>query len=78
MRSMNEDNWALAPGASEKRLSWEEDDSFEGVVFRAVVGDDEWFVRVNDFPDEPAFTLFFGEEMKLHFNNWPAPWTRPW
>jgi len=34
-------------------------------------------IRLNDFPDEPLYTLFIDGEMALHLEDWPPPWIRP-
>jgi len=37
----------------------------------------EWTIRLNDFPDEPAYTLMIDIEEIIHFDDWPDFWDRP-
>ncbi len=39
-------------------------------------GQDDWAVRVNDFPDEPLYTLLINGKEVETFDNWPAAWTK--
>lgn len=51
------------------------------VVFRKVDGPHIWCVAtvdgsiwkvvLNDFPDEPLYTIYVGEKPIMSFNNWP-------
>jgi len=34
----------------------------------------QWRVRINDFPDEPAFTLLVDGGEVIHFDEWPKIW----
>lgn len=46
--------------------------------YRAEVDGDEWTVRVNDWPDEPAvYTLFVNGREAFGFDGWPDTWSRP-
>ena len=46
------------------------------VPYRAAVGTAQWQVRVNDFPDEPMYTLLIDGSDSGSFDDWPASWTR--
>jgi uncharacterized protein YjaG (DUF416 family) len=35
-----------------------------------------WRVRVNDFPDEPMYSLMIGDESAGDFHDWPGTWQR--
>jgi len=48
-----------------------------GVVYEANVGRLEGRVRMNDFPDEPLYTLLIGNIEIIHFNEWPVTWSKP-
>lgn len=34
-------------------------------------------IRLNDFPDEPLYSLIADSEDLGSFNDWPESWTRP-
>lgn len=34
-------------------------------------------IRLNDFPDEPLYTLLVNDVELAHFDDWPKPWARP-
>jgi hypothetical protein len=55
-------SWALAP------------DPIRPILFQAAVEGQQWSVRLNDFPDEPAFTLLLDGGEVLHFDDWPKAW----
>jgi hypothetical protein len=46
-------------------------------LFEAAVGASQWFVRLNDFPDEPQYTLLIDDTETLHFDDWPSFWGTP-
>jgi hypothetical protein len=67
-------NWQDFPELK-KGVSWLTAESNELChVFRAKVLSDSWFVRINDFPDEPMYTLLIGEKETIHFDDWPSFW----
>jgi len=37
----------------------------------------QWKIRLNDFPDEPVYTLIINDAEVIHFDDWPGFWTRP-
>jgi hypothetical protein len=41
-----------------------------GILFEAAVADSRWLVRLNDFPDEPLYTLLIDDTETLHFEDW--------
>jgi hypothetical protein len=44
------------------------------IVFEAEVDADQWELRMNDFPDEPLYTLLINDRPIIHFDNWPSVW----
>lgn len=56
-------------------VSWKQTDDvdfpyelhFEGV---------HWKIRLNDFPDEPLFSVFENGRHVADFDDWPAHWQR--
>jgi len=45
--------------------------------WEAEVGGQRWRVRLNDFPEEPLYTVIVDGREVASFNDWPACWTRP-
>jgi len=58
-----------------KKVDWEKtnDDDFP---FEAEVEDQQWKIRINDFPREPLYTLFIGKKSQFNFDDWPINWDR--
>ena len=48
-----------------------------GFVWQAAMGSGIWRVRINDFPDEPLYTVYVDDGKVGDFDDWPATWTRP-
>ena len=72
-----EDNWAdaseyLILGVVWKRIR----DSNDGRIYQSTDQDPAWFIRLNDYPDEPLHTLLVGSKEIIHFNEWPSEWVR--
>ena len=44
------------------------------IVFEARVDDHRWLIRLNDFPDEPLYTLLVDGGEVVHFDEWPQIW----
>jgi hypothetical protein len=34
-------------------------------------------IRINDFPEEPLYTLMFDDQELVDLEDWPTAWTRP-
>jgi hypothetical protein len=60
---------------SNRRIVWKETGDVD-LPYEAEVDGSHWKLRVNDFPDEPLFTLFIDEEEWGHFDDWPPSWKR--
>ena len=73
-----QDNWLDVPGFREKVLVWEKlSGAPSKQILRVAAGDQEWRIRLNDFPDEPLYTLIVDGREIIHFNDWPQEWTKP-
>ena len=44
------------------------------ILFEALVGQEKWAIRMNDFPDEPMYTLIVNDRAVFDFDDWPAFW----
>ena len=69
-------NWEDHPEIKQD-VDWRTASGKEGIAFVAEKGGAAWSIRINDFPDEPLFTLIVGGEEVLHFDDWPHFWVRP-
>ncbi len=38
--------------------------------------EEEWLIRINDFPQQPLYTLLINGVAQCDFDNWPACWQR--
>jgi hypothetical protein len=59
-----------------KPILWQETEDPD-FPYDAVVDGDRWRLRINDFPEEPLFTLFINDEEWGHFDDLPPLWTVP-
>ena len=69
-------NWADVPEVK-RPISWITGSVKDGICFTALVDVRAWQIRLNDFPDEPAYTLLIDGADILHFDDWPSFWIRP-
>lgn len=67
------DNWDDIPGLSDRNVPWQEtqDSRFP---YRATVESQDWRLRMNDFPDEPLYTLIIEGREIIHFTKPPSGW----
>lgn len=54
---------------------WMETDDVE-FPYAARVNNENWRLRINDFPIEPLFTLFINDEEIGHLDDWPPYWKK--
>jgi hypothetical protein len=73
MELNKEDNWDDFPGLKNKKISWEPEKNGE-FFYVAEIEEKKYSIRYNDFPDEPARTLFIDGEPIINFNDWPTNW----
>jgi hypothetical protein len=69
-------NWSDFPDC-QRETPWQPGNGKDEICFVAEQGSAEWKIRLNDFPDEPLYTLIADEKEIIHFDDWPSFWTRP-
>lgn len=57
-------------------VDWSESGNAE-YPFTAIIEGERWTLRLNDFPDEPMFTLFIDDEEIGSFDDVPPYWRLP-
>lgn len=45
--------------------------------YRASVGASEWSISIDNFPEEPLYTLIIDGNAVGEFDDWPPTWARP-
>lgn len=72
-----QDNWSDAPEYYGRRLTWEKlQGAVDRFVFQTRVGSQLWKIRLNDFPDDPLYTLVVEGQEVINFNEWPREWQK--
>lgn len=67
-------NWDEHPEV-QRQVEWRTASGAERyIMFEASVDGHRWTARLNDFPDEPLWTLFIDGGEILHFDDWPTVW----
>jgi hypothetical protein len=56
-------------------VQWHETGDVEH-PYQATVGRQTWVIRLNDFPEEPLYTLIVDGKDVIDFDNWPPRWLR--
>ena len=70
-----QDNWSDVPDFLVPGISWKiSGNNPYGYVYTYYNGQDIWNIRLNDFPDEPMFSLIVNSIDVIHFNEWPSEW----
>jgi hypothetical protein len=76
-KSSTEAKAAMALGEKLAReVTWEHTDDVD-FPWSARVDGARWRVRINDFPDEPMYSLEIDGAVVGDFNDWPVQWMRP-
>ena len=73
MKAAGEDDWDAAADFRICSGEWRYSQTTE-YSLETEVGSSRWAVRMNDFPDEPLYTLFVDGEEIIDFNDWPSGW----
>lgn len=75
MSNVKEDNWLDFPQIASAKPIWRTArNNKPHIVFDAMEDGVLWEVRLNDFPDEPAYSLLVNGVVIIHFNDWPVSW----
>ena len=73
-----EDNWEIAEHYRVPGVQWRTaEPNQHSIIYTAVVGKSEWKIRMNNFPDQPFYTLIVDGLEIIHFNDWPKEWIKP-
>ncbi len=56
-----------------EEIAWHKTGDAE-VPYQALVHGKPLTIRLNDFPDEPLYTLLVDGVESRHFDDWPAKW----
>ncbi|GGA15857.1 hypothetical protein [Dyella caseinilytica] len=76
MNFSKQDNWEDVSRYDHVDVEWSK--CHQGAfAYEAKASSSDWKLRMNNFPDEPLFTLFIDAKEVLHFNDWPKAWKRP-
>jgi len=57
-----------------ENINWENSSDPNGFPFKATVKSKLWKLRINDFPDEPMYTLFIEDKAIITFDDRPDNW----
>lgn len=58
-----------------KTLTWMKTEHAE-FPFSTWVNGECWEIRINDFPEEPLYTLLIEKNPVIHFDDWPKRWKK--
>jgi len=64
------------PSHLQRSVTWVRIDN-PAAPWTADVDGERWEIRINQFPDEPLFTLFVNGHSVTDFEDWPKKWKRP-
>lgn len=72
-----QDNWGDVPSYRKQGVRWAQvNPNAANIVYAADVDCERWLIRLNDFPEEPLYTLIVAGKEVIHFNEWPAWWDK--
>jgi len=66
-----EDNWMDALNYKRHGVVWSNVTRPGGIIYSSIVDGRSWFIRLNDFPEEPLFTLLDGDDEVIISMNGP-------
>jgi hypothetical protein len=72
-----ENNWEEFPGLYDRVIHWVKIfTKNKSEILSVDLDNDRWVIRLNDFPDEPCYTLLINGVDVIHFNDWPVAWKK--
>jgi hypothetical protein len=73
-----EDNWSDASDYRGYLVVWEEMQwtQQDHCIYKTEFESCCWKIRLNNFPDEPLYTLLVNGKEVIHFNEWPIEWEK--
>lgn len=76
MNFSKQDNWNKVPVNVTQNLVWSKvKNNHQRIIYTAInTNGINLYIRMNDFPDEPLYTLIEMDEDIIHFNDWPENW----
>ena len=69
-------NWNEFPELKQNIKWLEAAKNNDHIMNVTTISSNEWKVRLNDFPDEPCYTLLINDKEIMHFDDWPDFWLR--
>jgi len=73
----NANNWNEFPELKNHIIWWNASKNDRNIMYTSNSNSVEWKIRINDFPNEPCYTLIINNKETIHFDDWPLFWSRP-
>jgi hypothetical protein len=68
-------DWLMQSGNHfQTQVKWERTEDVE-FPYRVIFDQHLWIIRLNDFPDEPLYTLIIDDNEIRSFDDWPSCWS---
>ena len=75
MKFEKEGNWTDVPRYDKHTVRWHPISQGK-LVYSAAVDGASWILRMNDFPDEPLYTLLIDDREIINLTEWPKNWDK--
>ena len=78
MNFISDENWNSFSFLKESKVNWiKNPKNNQHILYVAKIDGADWKIRLNNFPEEPMYTLNIDQKNVLHFNDWPKNWRKP-